>query len=94
MEEMVKRAHRRTYKPGVFKHYTVFEWCQCHMCGKDFRRERGFSLEVGLCHGGRGKWIYLCETCCPNREAANKYALGRDFVTGRSVPGGIYENIR
>ena len=56
----MKREHRRTYKPGVFKHYTVFAYRNGELRGMVVKEEEGWIVKVGAFgHAYGGSYGYL-----------------------------------
>jgi hypothetical protein len=82
-----KREHKQKYDGGVVSHYSYISWYKCEKCKKDFRREKGYSVCIGPYHGGFGRWVYLCGTCCPTEERAHLYGINMEYMPdGRTKP--------
>ena len=70
----MKKEHIRKYE-CLYRHFSIFFWQKCDICGRDFRRERGWRAIVFPWGGGVGRDKYLCHDCAPTFEAANDYFL-------------------
>ena len=74
----MKRKHIRKH-PNLYRIYSFFRWKRCCKCGQEFRRERGWRcLDVPI-RGHCYTEYYLCKTCAPDYETANKYFLNREW---------------
>jgi hypothetical protein len=66
---------KREVSNGVEKFYTLFVWRRCEACGKEFRREPGYSLSIniGLEYGIYVHMTldkYVCGVCASNPDEA------------------------
>lgn len=69
----MKRKHIKKFK-RLFLIFPLFFWYRCNNCEQDFRREwgwRALDKPVNLVFSS----YYLCKSCAPTREIANKYFL-------------------
>lgn len=62
---------KRTVKK-IKRKFFIF-WKFCNKCKKEFRFEHGWVHETGPYYGGRGKIVYVCESCVPNEKEAQLY---------------------
>ncbi len=80
----MKRKHIETH-PDLYRCRTWFFWNICSKCKQDFRREEGYKCKVGpyvdkYNDSVYSNWIYLCQSCAPSFEVANKYFLNREYI--------------
>lgn len=67
-------------KQIVWPCWKAFKWLDCESCKKQFRREVGWEFKP---RAGTGTLVpnnffldrYVCSTCAPRREDAEKFAL-------------------
>lgn len=57
---------REKLKYEVYNHYSWFAWDECCICGKEFRREKGFHLFL---HNG---FVHICSDHATSKEEAAK----------------------
>lgn len=63
----MKREHKPKYA-SLMSVFPLFHWRLCSKCGKEFRREWGWSaILIGD--------VYLCRGCMPTREDAIRFLL-------------------
>jgi len=82
----MKRKHIQKYHSGIYRHFTLFSWTRCCICGQDFRREFGFRFMAGPYFFGCGVWYYLCPDCAPNKNIANEIAVNHKYKKDNLCP--------
>lgn len=55
---------REKLKYEVYDHYSWFGWYECWICGKEFRREKGFRLYLYR------SFAYVCSEHATSKEEA------------------------
>lgn len=80
-----KREYKKRYEHGVYSYHSYFKWNKCEKCKKEFRREAGYRLLVGPFCNNRGRWIYLCNTCCPSEEQAHDYGISGGYMPVKPI---------
>ncbi len=82
----MKRTIKKKYQYGICTEFTLFMWLKCSCCGKEFRREKGFSFVGGPFQNMIGKVYYVCGVCVPTKEKAHEYALSGEWAPKLGPP--------
>ena len=69
----MKRKYIEKYK-RLWRIFPLLFWYKCNKCDQEFRREKGWRALDGPIHLIFSSY-YLCKSCAPTREIANKYFL-------------------
>lgn len=84
----MKRKHIAKFK-RLSQFLPLFNWYKCDKCEHEFRRERGWKAvavnqTIGIFYVPQGvlrySSYYLCASCAPTREKANKYFLDNNHL--------------
>ncbi len=73
-------------KKQIVKCNTIFPllfWYPCCQCGQEFRRETGYVTITGPYYNGKGKYKYICNTCC-NGSRDIAYQIFKKIDKGQS----------
>jgi len=55
-------------------------WRECRMCGKEFRREKGWKMIGPPIYNGLPSYSYLCAECAPTLGDAIRLANTRPWM--------------
>lgn len=78
----MKRKYVAKFKRLMFT-FPLFCWYKCNKCDQEFRRERGWRA-LDRPRNLIFSSYYLCKSCAPTREIANKYFLSEQHLKKNS----------
>jgi len=82
----MKRDPKPKYEP-LRGYFSIFFWQKCEVCGKEFRREKGYWFEWF------GKDLYLCGDCCKSKDHARAIACNYPGSVNGYMPDPPYTNV-
>ena len=82
---MARRKAIEAYE-YLWGYFGIFFWQTCFSCGVEFVRERGWRALVGPWCGGRGREIFLCRSCAPDKQSASRLVTARAQPPSRPPP--------
>jgi hypothetical protein len=72
------KREKRYYYPKVKKIYPIIFWRECKKCGKEFKRETGFSI-VDIFANDELRINFLCGDCAVDFDGAYEIAINEKY---------------